>query len=123
MQVLRSRGPSAVFALAAWCAQDAEDAHVDDEPGTLVAVTDLFPAEGMAAVRAAHERSRGEEVKDDPFDRDLPVEDVRARLRRWDPVRGVQFVDGGQRMAAAVADYMAGIEAVRAAGARPPVSE
>ena len=123
VQVLRSRGPSAVFALAAWCAQDAEDAHVDDEPGTLVAVTDLFPAEGMAAVRAAHERSRGEDARDDPFERDLPVEDVRARLRRWDPVRGVQFVDGGQRMAAAVADYMAGIEAVRAAGARPPVSE
>lgn len=122
VQVFRSRGPSAVFALVAWASQDADDARADEDPGTLVGVGDLYPADGVAAVRAAHERFRGEQVKEDPFDRDLPIEDVRARLRRWDPVRGVQFVDGGQRMATAVADYMAGIEAVRAAGV-PPVSE
>ncbi|MFM8784944.1 MAG: hypothetical protein ACKOFI_07300, partial [Phycisphaerales bacterium] len=46
---------------------------------------------------------------------DQASDSEKAEFRRWDPMRGAMFIDASQRMAEATADYMRGIDVVRAA--------
>ncbi|MFM8733129.1 MAG: hypothetical protein ACKOGJ_11610 [Phycisphaerales bacterium] len=106
-----------MFSLLAFFARGG-DVGGDPEPapddGVLVGMGDLYPAAGFAAVNAA--RTTWKEKANPKFViLDQGSDSEKAEFRRWDPMRGAIFIDAGQRMAEATADYMRGIDVVRAA--------
>jgi hypothetical protein len=120
-QLLKQRGATAVFSLVAFFALGSEvggDPEPAPDDGALVAMGDLYPAAGFAAVNAARD-AWAAKVDADFVPIDLAPDQEKAAFRRWDPMRGAVFIDAGQRMAEAAADYMRGIDVVKAA----PVSE
>jgi hypothetical protein len=116
-QLLKQRGATAVFSLVAFMAAGT-DGDGDPEPaaddGALVGMGNLYPAAGFAAVHAA--RTAWEEKPDRKFvPIDLAPDQEKNEFRRWDPLRGANFIDASQRMAESAADYMRGIDVVKAA--------
>ena len=116
-QLLKQRGATPVFSLVAFFALGSEvggDPEPTPDDGALVAMGDLYPAGGFAAVNAARE-AWGAKADADFVPIDLAPDQEKAAFRRWDPMRGAVFIDAGQRMAEAAADYMRGIDVVKAA--------
>lgn len=124
-QVLKQRGASAVFAAVAFESLRRGDAVPGTDAAVLVRVSDIVPPdavqrmESAIAAWTAREAQMKADERDVPWD--LPLEEQRARVRKIDPVRGVQFVDAGQLASTAAADYAAAFDAIKAAG--KPVTE
>ena len=75
----------------------------------------------MTAAKTQHADSGGSALTDMnyevPFD--LPLDEQKARFKRADPVRGVQFIDVNALIALAGSDYSAAFDTVKAAGKQP----
>lgn len=123
-QVQRQRGASAVFAAVAFEALRRGDAVPGADAAVLVRVSDILPPEAVQRMEAAIQAwtAREAQMKEDervvPWD--LPLEEQRTRVRKLDPVRGVQFVDAGQLASTAAADFAAAFEAIKAAASATP---
>ena len=128
VQILKQRGPGAVFARVAFASVLNGDQMPDQRDAALIRLTDLYSASAIekitAAVTAAktqHADSGGSALTDMnyevPFD--LPLDEQKARFKRADPVRGVQFIDVNALIALAGSDYSAAFDTVKAAGKQP----
>jgi hypothetical protein len=118
-QVEKQRGAAAVFAAVAFASIQRGDALPAADDPMLIRVTDLLPLEALQRVATAVDQARARRTGDDggepevPWD--LPIEEQRARYRKLDPMRGVQFVDVAQLASNAAADYAAAFDAIKAA--------
>ena len=128
MQILKQRGPGAVFARVAFASVLNGDQMPDQRDAALIRLTDLYPASAVekitaavTAAKAQHADSGGTALTDMNFEVpfDLPLDEQKARFKRADPVRGVQFIDANALIALAGSDYSAAFDVVKAAGKQP----